>query len=99
MPLGLRSKRTETMFDRIQNVSYEIPHFVATLLNYGTVIISTAGAEGTLNFVYVRDPQGVQAEIFRRLAAYEDQQRRRQQEEQWANLPDWFAEYDRLRRR
>ncbi|HFD39925.1 MAG TPA: cyclic nucleotide-binding domain-containing protein [Anaerolineae bacterium] len=99
LPLGLRSKRTETMFDRIQNVSYEIPNFAATLLNYGTVIISTAGAEGTLNFVYVRDPQGVQAEIFRRLAAYEDQQRRRQQEEQWANLPDWFAEYDRLRQR
>ncbi len=97
LPLGFHSKRTETMFDRIQNVSYEIPNFIATLLNYGTVIISTAGAEGTLNFVYVRDPKGVQAEIFRRLAAYEDLQRRRQREAQWANLPDWFAEYDRLR--
>ncbi len=97
-PFGLRTKRTETMFDRVQNVSFDIPNPIATLFNLGTVIISTAGAEGTLNFEHVRDPKGIQSEIFRRLAAYEDQQRRRQQEAQWANLPDWFAEYDRLRR-
>jgi CRP-like cAMP-binding protein/uncharacterized membrane protein YdbT with pleckstrin-like domain len=90
LPLGFRSKRTETTFDRIQNVSFEIPHPIATIFNYGTVFIFTAGAEGRLDFQWLRDPSQVQAEIFRRLAAYEQGQRQQQAEEQRAELPEWF---------
>jgi uncharacterized membrane protein YdbT with pleckstrin-like domain len=96
-PLGFRTMRTETTFDRIQNVSFDIPHPVATALNYGTVVIYTAGAEGRLDFLYVRDPKRVQSEIFDRLTAYEQKQLQRQREERWAHLPDWFAEYDQSR--
>jgi uncharacterized membrane protein YdbT with pleckstrin-like domain len=98
LPLGFRSQRTETTFDRIQNVSYEIPHPLATLLNYGTVVIFTAGAEGTLDFLYVRDPRSVQAEIFRRLTAYEAGQRRNERDERWQELPQWFATYQSMQR-
>jgi membrane protein YdbS with pleckstrin-like domain len=98
LPLGFRSRRTETRFDRVQNVSFDIPGPIANILNYGTVLIFTAGAEGRLDFVYVRDPRKVQAEIFRRLTAYEEGQRRLQREERWADLPQWFAEYDRTYR-
>jgi CRP-like cAMP-binding protein/membrane protein YdbS with pleckstrin-like domain len=98
LPLGFRTRRTETRFDRIQNVSFDIPGPIANILNYGTVLIFTAGAEGRLDFVYVRDPKKVQAEIFRRLTAYEEEQRRLQREERWADLPQWFAEYDRTYR-
>jgi CRP-like cAMP-binding protein/membrane protein YdbS with pleckstrin-like domain len=98
LPLGFRTRRTETRFDRIQNVSFDIPSPIANVLNYGTVLIYTAGAEGRLDFVYVRDPRKVQAEIFRRLTAYEENQRRLQREERWADLPQWFAEYDRTYR-
>jgi uncharacterized membrane protein YdbT with pleckstrin-like domain len=94
LPLGFRSRRTETTFDRIQNVSYDIPHPVATILNYGTVTIFTAGAVGKLDFEFVRNPKTVQAEIFRRLSAYEARQRREQREQRWADMPEWFAEYD-----
>ena len=80
LPLGLRTKRTDTTFDRIQNVNFEIPDPIATLLNYGTVVIYTAGAEGRLDFVYVPRPSEVQAEIFFRLAAYQERQRRLRQE-------------------
>ena len=90
LPLGFRSQRTETTFDRIQNVSFEIPHPIATIFNYGTVFIFTAGAEGRLDFQWLRDPSKVQAEIFRRLAAYEQGQRQQQVEEQRAELPEWF---------
>jgi CRP-like cAMP-binding protein len=90
LPLGFRSQRTETTFDRIQNVSFEIPHPIATIFNYGTVFIFTAGAEGRLDFQWLRDPSRVQAEIFRRLAAYEQGQRQQQAEEQRAELPEWF---------
>jgi CRP-like cAMP-binding protein/membrane protein YdbS with pleckstrin-like domain len=98
LPLGFRSSRTETTFDRIQNVNYEIPHPIATALSYGTVFVFTAGAEGRLDFKYVRNPKRVQAEIFRRLTAYEALQRRKLHEEQMAELPDWFAAYDQTRR-
>lgn len=98
LPLGFASKRTETTFDRIQNVSYEIPSPIATLLNYGTVEIFTAGTEGRLDFVYVRNPKGVQAEIFRRLTAYEARQRHQDREQRWEDLPDWFASYEEMHR-
>jgi CRP-like cAMP-binding protein/membrane protein YdbS with pleckstrin-like domain len=98
LPLGFRTRRTETRFDRIQNVSFDIPGPIANILNYGTVLIYTAGLEGRLDFVYVKDPRKVQAEIFRRLSVYEAEQRRVQLEERWADLPQWFAEYDRTYR-
>ena len=98
LPLGFRSSRTETTFDRIQNVSSNIPNPLATLLNYGTVVIYTAGAEGRLDFEYVRDPKGVQAEIFRRLIAYQAQQGRQQREQRWEEMPQWFATYEAMRR-
>jgi CRP-like cAMP-binding protein/membrane protein YdbS with pleckstrin-like domain len=98
LPAGFRRRTTETKFDRIQNVSFDIPHPIATILNYGTVVIHTAGVEGRLDFEWVRDPKRVQAEIFRRLSAYEELQRLRQREERWADLPQWFAVYEEMRR-
>jgi hypothetical protein len=97
-PLGLRTERKETMFDRIQNVSFLIPNPLATILNYGSVIIHTAGAQGALTFDYVHDPSRVQAEIFRRLTAYNERQRRRDLEERWADMPEWFASYSEISR-
>jgi CRP-like cAMP-binding protein/membrane protein YdbS with pleckstrin-like domain len=98
LPLGFRTTRTETTFDKIQNVNFTIPNPIATLLNYGTVSIYTAGVQGRLDFEYVRDPRKVQAEIFRRLAAYSEARRRQQQQEQLSVLPEWFAEYEGMRR-
>ena len=98
LPLGFRQQRTETTFDKIQNVSFNIPGPVATILNYGTVSIFTAGTEGKLDFLWVRNPRHGQQEIFRRLRIYEEQQRRQRREERWELLPEWFAAYDSARR-
>lgn len=98
LPLGFRSKRTETTFDKIQNVSFTIPGPIATLFNFGIVTIFTAGTEGKLDFSWVPDPKGVQREIFRRIRLYEERQRRQRREEQWESLPEWFAAYDAARR-
>jgi len=97
LPLGFKTQRTETTFDKVQNVSYQIPNPFATLLNFGSVIIHTAGAQGQLTFQYVHDPSRVQSEIFRRLSAYNETRRRRDQEERWADLPEWFATFAELR--
>jgi hypothetical protein len=98
-PLGLKTERTETMFDRVQNVSYVVPNPLATLLKYGRVIVHTAGAEGRLTFDHVPRPSMVQEEIFRRLNAYNELRRRRDQEERWSEMPEWFANYAELQRK
>jgi uncharacterized membrane protein YdbT with pleckstrin-like domain len=98
LPLGFRSQSKETRFDRVQNVSFTIPTPIAMLLNYGTVVIHTAGAEGRLDFVYVSHPTRVHAEIFRRLANFDEAQSRMRRDESWAELPEWFAAYDRTYR-
>jgi CRP-like cAMP-binding protein len=98
LPLGFRSQQTETTFDKVQNVSYTIPNILANLLNYGTVIIHTAGPEGRLTFDFVVGPRKVQAEIFRRLGAYNENKRRREREQLLAEMPDWFAGFADLTR-
>lgn len=99
LPLGFRSSRTETTFDKVQNVNFVIPGLMANLFNYGTVTIFTAGVEGKLDFEWVQDPARVQREIFQRLGAYEQRQARQRREEQWDLMPEWFAIYEETRRR
>jgi hypothetical protein len=66
------------------------------LLNYGSVRIETAGV-GPFTFDHVKDPRGVQAEIFARVSAFEQRQRREAAEQRRAELLDWFSVYDQLR--
>lgn len=98
LPLGLRTTRTETTFDKVQNVSYTIPNILANIFDYGKVIIHTAGTEGRLTFDWVTHPRQVQSEIFRRLGTYNENKRRQDVERRTADLPDWFASYDGLTR-
>ncbi len=98
LPLGFRSSRTETTFDKVQNVNYVIPNPIATIFDYGTVTIYTAGAEGKLDFPWVKGPAHVQMEIFSRLGAYEERQRRQRRQEAWDLMPEWFAMYEGTRR-
>jgi hypothetical protein len=98
LPLGLRTKQAVTTFDKIQNVSFDIPNPLATILDYGTVIIRTAGAEGALTFPFLRHPSHIQAEIFHRLTAFDEAKSRREREERWQDLPDWFSTYEDLKK-
>jgi hypothetical protein len=71
--LPMREERREASLGVIQNISLEIPGLLGKLLNYGSVTIETAGA-GAFTFDYVKDPRGVQAEIFRRVEAFQQSQ-------------------------
>jgi len=50
---------SEAAYDKVQDVSYKIKGFWGTLLNYGTLIIQTAGTSSNLELEYVRDPKEV----------------------------------------
>jgi hypothetical protein len=96
LPLYLREERREASLGMIQNISLEIPGILGNVLNYGSVTIETAGA-GAFTFDYVKDPRGVQSEIFRRVEAFQSQQRQEEAERRRTELLDWFSVYDQVR--
>jgi membrane protein YdbS with pleckstrin-like domain len=96
-PLFLAETRRETTLDRVQNISLSIPGPIAQLLNYGSVIIETAGEEGAFKFVYVHDPRRVQAEIFNRLEDFKSKQRESELQSRLAETAEWFEVYEQLK--
>ena len=96
LPLALREERREASLSMIQNVNLRVPGLIGRVLGYGSVTIETAGA-GAFTFDHVKDPQAVQTEIFRRMAAFEEQQREEEARRRRDELLDWFAVYDQLR--
>ena len=96
LPLYLREQRREASLGVIQNVSSEIPGVLGNLLNYGSVTIETAGA-GAFTFDNVKDPRGVQTEIFRRVEAFQAQRRQEEADRHQSELLDWFSVYDQIR--
>jgi membrane protein YdbS with pleckstrin-like domain len=85
--------RRQASLDKVQYVDLKIPNPLAMILNYGNVIVRTAGAEGTLDFLWVSKPRNVHAEILRRLAAFEERNREREFQERWGDMPRWFETY------
>jgi CRP-like cAMP-binding protein/membrane protein YdbS with pleckstrin-like domain len=85
--------RRQASLANVQYVDLNIPHPVAMILNYGHVLVQTAGAEGTLDFLTVSNPRRVHDEILRRLGAYQDGQRAREFQERWGDMPQWFETY------
>jgi CRP-like cAMP-binding protein/membrane protein YdbS with pleckstrin-like domain len=85
--------RRQASLAMVQYVDLKIPNPLAMILNYGNVIVLTAGAEGTLDFMWVSRPRNVHAEILRRLAAFEERNREREFQERWGDMPRWFETY------
>ena len=96
LPFYLREDRREASLGMIQNVQFEIPGLLGRVLNFGSVTIETAGA-GAFTFDLVKDPSGVQAEIFRRMEAFQGRQSQAAAERHRSELLDWFAVYDQVR--
>jgi CRP-like cAMP-binding protein/membrane protein YdbS with pleckstrin-like domain len=85
--------RRQASLANVQYVDLRIPHPIAMVLNYGHVIVQTAGAEGTLDFLFVSNPRRVHAEVLRRLAAFQERARERELQERWRDMPQWFDTY------
>jgi uncharacterized membrane protein YdbT with pleckstrin-like domain len=96
LPFALREERREASLGQIQNVNLRVPGVVGRLLRYGSVTIETAGA-GAFTFDYVKNPQAVQAEIFRRMETFKRREREKEAERRQDELLDWFSIYDQMR--
>ena len=97
-PLFFSEQRREASLGMIQNVYLEVPNILASLLNYGDVIVQTAGA-GDFTFSNVADPHRVQREIFQRMRAFQEAQREKEAARRRAEIAEWFSVYDELRTR
>ena len=95
-PLFFAEERRQATLDMIQNVSFRIPNPLATLLNYGDVLIETAGPTGEFTFRGVSHPAEVQREIFRRIEAYNEARLRRERAQRKAELSTWFELYHEM---
>jgi CRP-like cAMP-binding protein/uncharacterized membrane protein YdbT with pleckstrin-like domain len=91
--------RRQASLANVQFVDLNIPSPLAMVLRYGNVIVQTAGAEGTLDFLWVSKPRHVHDEIVRRLAAYQDRERERELQERWGDMPQWFETFREIERR
>jgi uncharacterized membrane protein YdbT with pleckstrin-like domain len=98
-PLFLAELRRETTLDKIQNANLSIPGPTARILNYGTVVIETAGEVGAFLFEYVHDPRRVQEEIFNRMERFKRQQQEAEMLRRHGEMAEWFEIYDELRQR
>ncbi len=96
LPFGLREERREASLGMIQNVNLKVPGVIGRLFGYGSVTIETAGA-GAFTFDYVKNPQAVQTEIFRRMAAFTQRKRQEEAQRRRDELLDWFTVYDEMR--
>jgi len=97
-PLFFDEVRLEAPLDMIQNISLKKPGFWSNVLDYGEVVIQTAGTQGSLKFAGVHHPAEVQREIFRRLDTYREAKQRREREQKRGELSTWFQVYDEVTR-
>ncbi len=91
-PLGREDRRTAPL-ENILSINYRKRGLLGLLLNYGTVNIQV-GTE-SLVFDYVRDPSGVQREIFRRIADRQSAMRQANLEAERDRMSQWIAAYHR----
>jgi len=80
-PFGFGESRKQAELSNVQNVNSDRPNFLATIFNYGNVVIETAGATADITFENVANPNRIQSDIFK----HRDQYRRRQQTQQGEN--------------
>lgn len=92
-PLFFSENRKQASLDMVQNVSLHIPNPLAALLNYGDVVVQTAGPSGTLSFWGVSHPADVQRDIFRHIELFNESRRRGDMEQRKTELSTWFGVY------
>ncbi len=91
-PLGREDRKTAPL-ENILSINYRRRGLMGLLLNYGMVNIQV-GTE-SLIFDYVRDPSGVQREIFKRIADRQTALRQANLEAERDRMSQWIAAYHR----
>ena len=95
-PFYLSESRKTASLDNLQDVSYTIRSPLARFLNYGDVVMETAGATGRQAWTYVPDPRSVQNEIISRMEASRRMRAETERKLREAEIKEWIGEYHKL---
>ncbi len=87
----------EFQLDQVQDIRVEVPGTLAFLLNYGNVLIETAGKSGQMIFYSIHDPRDAQEEIFRRMQVSRSRHTEREESLRSHAVVDELLAYDRLK--
>ncbi len=87
-----KEERREANFGVIQDVRYTKPNPVAQLLDFGNVIVETAGEAGAFTFDWVPQPRRVQDEVFERVQRFRERREREQREQRLGEIRELLRE-------
>jgi uncharacterized membrane protein YdbT with pleckstrin-like domain len=87
--------RLEANLGRIQSVRYTQPSFAAKQMDFGNVLLETAGVTGMLTFDNVPHPEQVQETIVEYLEAFRERTQRKRRQSQDENILKWLSRYHR----
>jgi len=96
-PFRLHEARREASLANIQNVKATRPGLLASIFNYGKVVIETAGQTGSFEFIDVADPPGVQRDIFEYMERCRERQQGIEGRRRRDEMEDWIDAYHSLR--
>lgn len=87
--------RLEANLSRIQSVRYTQPSFAAKQMDFGNVLLETAGVTGMLTFDSVPHPEQVQETIVDYLEAFRERTQTKRRQSQDETILKWLSRYHR----
>jgi hypothetical protein len=94
LPFGLREQSKQTLIARITDVSYVVPAPMAHMLDYGDVVVKTAGEATQFTFDRVPHPRQVQTLVMQRVEEHRQQEQAANDEE----IGAWLKAYHETQR-
>lgn len=94
-PFWLSERRQTSPLSNFQSTELKVEGPIQKLIRYGTLVIKVPGS--TIDFENIKDPAGAQAEITKRLAAFNRRKAEAEAQGRRNELSDWLAAYDQIR--
>lgn len=95
-PFWLQERVRVASLGQVQNVRFERNTIIENILDYGTVIIQTAGQDNDLTFDEIPHPRQAQGQISDALERFKARASIREREARRREFLDWFGEYHKL---
>lgn len=96
LPLGLRQQFTEAALDKVEDIRYRIPNPLASLLNYGDVIVRTASADQPFVFRGIARPRQLAAQIDHYVTALQIGAQHARHDAMRAEFARWLTTYEEV---
>lgn len=97
-PFGFGGEVREAPMANVQNVSMQVPGFLATTLDFGNINVETAGQQSSLVFRSIHHPRDVLARVAAKVDEFRETRMAQEQEARQQELTTWFSTYADLNR-